>query len=294
LLYHCHKELVAFKNKEAVMSHKALGQSVVLALFVLALLGTPSTALAGGVCGGTWVADPGDTVEKLAAMCGTTTAAIYAANPGISGALTVGQVLTIPGSNYGAPSAPPADTNSPTIINYNTYNYYNYYSAPPAGGYSGKYTVQYGDTFAKIAARFGVSIQALWTANPQVKDINLVYVGQVLNVPSSSGPGSPPVSTKTPTALTYSGDIPKNAPRETITLINNANAEVYISLRTSRADGTNAIHEYPVSGTTYATIPVGWIDYVAWVGGVKYTGGFKLSEGANITITFNKSKVVVN
>jgi LysM repeat protein len=204
-------------------------------------------------------------------------------------------VVTIPGSNYGAPSTPVPDTSSPGVVNYNTYNYYNYYNYPySAPSYSGKYTVQYGDTFAKIAARFGVSINALWTANPQVKDINLVYVGQVLNVPSSSGPGSPPVSTKTPTTLTYSGDIPKNAPRETITLINNANAEVYISLRTTRADETNAIHEYPVSGKAYATIPTGWIDYVAWVGGVKYTGGFLLKEGSEHTITFQKHKVVVD
>lgn len=276
------------------MSHKTIGQGVVLLLFVLALLGTPSDALAGGVCGGTWVADPGDTVEKLATMCGTTVAAIYAANPGISGTLSAGQVVTIPGSNYGAPSTPPADTSSPTIINYNTYNYYNYYNSPPPAGTSGTYTVQYGDTFSKIASRFGVSINALWTANPHIKDINLLYVGQVLNVPGSSAPGSTPGSTKTPTALTYSGDIPKNAARETITLINNANGEAYISLRTTRADGTNAIHEYPVSGKTYAYIPTGWIDYVAWVGGVKYTGGFLLKEGTEHTITFQKNKVVVD
>ncbi|MDX1415622.1 MAG: LysM peptidoglycan-binding domain-containing protein, partial [Candidatus Promineifilaceae bacterium] len=58
---------------------------------------------------------------------------------------------------------------------------------------------------AKIANNLGVSYQALLAANPQIVDPNLIYPGQVLNVPprngateqpappgTSSGPAGPP------------------------------------------------------------------------------------------------------
>jgi LysM repeat protein len=45
------------------------------------------------------------------------------------------------------------------------------------------YTVVSGDTFSKIAAKLGVTVDALKAANPQVTNIDLINVGQVLNVP---------------------------------------------------------------------------------------------------------------
>lgn len=51
------------------------------------------------------------------------------------------------------------------------------------------YTVRSGDTMWLIAQRFGVSLDALIAANPQVKDPSLVFPGQVLCVP---GPPAPP------------------------------------------------------------------------------------------------------
>jgi LysM repeat protein len=271
------------------MSYKTFTRSVVLVLFALAALVLPLNVHAGGACGGTYTADPGDTVEKLAAMCGTSAAAIYAANPGISNVLSAGQVLTIPGSSFvtPVPSTPAPITVVPvTVNNYNYYNYYNYY---PPTSYTNTYVVQYGDTFASIAYRFGVGLHDLWAANPQIHNINLIYVGQVINVPARGTA----VSTEEATPLSYPGDIPKNASKGTVVLVNNSNSDVYISLRTARADGTNAINEYPVGGTLTAKIPSGWIDYVAWVGGVKYTGGFQLKADTQHTITFNRSKVIV-
>jgi hypothetical protein len=52
---------------------------------------------------------------------------------------------------------------------------------PPARGRT--YTVAPGDTLAGIANRLGVTLAALEAANPQVKDANLIYPGQVLTVP---------------------------------------------------------------------------------------------------------------
>ena len=45
------------------------------------------------------------------------------------------------------------------------------------------YTVVSGDTFSKIAVKLGTTVDALRAANPQVTNINLIDVGQVLNVP---------------------------------------------------------------------------------------------------------------
>ena len=61
-----------------------LARSLLTFLFLpwsFASLGSAGVARAGGVCGGTYIADSGDTVEKIASKCGTTASAIYAANP---------------------------------------------------------------------------------------------------------------------------------------------------------------------------------------------------------------------
>ena len=79
------------------MSRKLFTQVSVLVLFLLALLATPFSAQAGGVCGGTWTVAKGETLDTIAATCGTTVAAITAANPAVSGSLSVGQVITVPG-----------------------------------------------------------------------------------------------------------------------------------------------------------------------------------------------------
>jgi LysM repeat protein len=48
------------------------------------------------------------------------------------------------------------------------------------------YIVQRGDTLARIAARFGVSIAAIAQVNG-IRDINRIYVGQRLTIPTGSG-----------------------------------------------------------------------------------------------------------
>ena len=56
--------------------------------------------------------------------------------------------------------------------------------APHPPGPSGKtYVVQKGDTLFFIAKRFGVSLDALIHANPQIRDPNLIYPGDVINIP---------------------------------------------------------------------------------------------------------------
>ncbi|MBO9664706.1 phage tail tip lysozyme [Dokdonella sp.] len=53
-------------------------------------------------------------------------------------------------------------------------------AASPAGG---SYTVKSGDTLSAIAAQKGVSLAALISANPQIKNPNLIFPGQSVNIP---------------------------------------------------------------------------------------------------------------
>lgn len=72
------------------------------------------------------------------------------------------------GFNCGVvPTPPPRPTPTPT----------------PTPGFD--YIVQAGDTLFLIAARFGVTLQALLAANPQITDPNVIVPGQRIRVPSA-------------------------------------------------------------------------------------------------------------
>jgi LysM repeat protein len=303
------------------MLHKTFTQVSVFILIVLAFLAVPISANAGGTCGSTYTVQLGDTLGNVAQMCGITVYELYNANPGISGNLYTGQVLTIPnGSNYN-------DDNGYNN-NYNGYNNnpYNYNYAPTNS--NGTYVVQVGDSFSEIANRFGVSMYALWNANPYIGNIELLYPGQVLNIPSASwatpAPASPyyasqpaspwsgsqpyspwygnyppppwfavtPTPTPVPVPLSV-GNVSSGAPTANIELSNKANAQVYVSLQGTARDGTNIIREYPVSGTFDKTIPAGFYYYVAWVGGQEFSGAINLPGGSNHSLIFHSNEVDV-
>src|SRR3989304_1284351 len=60
------------------------------------------------------------------------------------------------------------------------------------------YTVQTGDTMSSIALKFGVSIDDLQAANPEISP-NAMSVGQVLNIPSNpDNPSGEPTPTPAP------------------------------------------------------------------------------------------------
>lgn len=50
----------------------------------------------------------------------------------------------------------------------------------------GTYTVVAGDTMWKIATKYGISLNTLLAANPQVVNSGLIYPGQIINIPSTS------------------------------------------------------------------------------------------------------------
>ncbi len=253
------------------MSKKTIVQSFILITILLASFAGAGNAQAWSGCGGSYVVQWGDSMAGIAATCGVSVAALYAANPWTTGYLYAGQVLAIPGGGY----TPHAQS---------------------GGYYAGTYTVKRGDTFSKIAQRYGVSVHSLWAANPYIWDINRIYPGQVLNVPGSSSSSDwfkiVPTDYEPLVERSY-GEVLPNSPTGKVKLVNIANADVYVSLQGTTNDGAEVIHEYPVDGSMTVNVPKGWYIYVAWVGGEKYSGQFKLGGNSNPTLIFYSNRVVV-
>jgi LysM repeat protein len=136
----------------------------------------------------------GDTVSGVAGRYGLSTASVLALNGlGWKSLIFPGQVLKL---TAGAAPAP-----APTT------------PAPSAGG---RYTIQKGDTITRIAARFGVSTQAVLTANG-LGWSSIIYPGQTIAIPGAAlavdnvsnvtpvTPATPPATppaTETPVAET--------------------------------------------------------------------------------------------
>ena len=257
------------------MSRKTLTQLIVIIMLLTASFATVGSAQAWSGCGNTYVIQWGDTISAVAARCGTSVSALLAANPWTNGYLYAGQVLAIPAGNY---------CNCAQNV-----------------GYTGTYVVQPGDIFSDIAQRYGVSTSQLWAANPNVWDINRIYAGQVLYVPSSSPSSSSSwfvvnsttTTTSEPLVQRSYGSVLPGTQTGSVKMTNIANGQVYVSLQGTTNDGASVINEYPVEGTMKVNVPNGWYYYVAWVGGEEHSGQFQLHGGENLTMVFYPHKVVV-
>jgi LysM repeat protein len=135
----------------------------------------PTGAAAASASSTTYVVEPGDTLNLIAARFGTTAAQLAASNglwnPNF---IYVGQVLTVPGS------APPPSTPPTTTCTY---------------------WVKRGDTLTTIALQYRTTVWALAIAN-NLANPSFIWVGQGLTIPGCSQ-GSAPVPT--PTAVPVAG-----------------------------------------------------------------------------------------
>lgn len=135
---------------------------------------------------GTYTVKWGDWLNKIAQENGVTVQAILAANPGLNPNLIYpGQVINIPAPGSSSSSSASSSASSSS-------------SSTPSGNPS-SYTVQRGDWIYALARKFNVSVAALLAANPGIH-ANLLYPGQVLNIPSDGG--TPPPD-GTPSSDTY-------------------------------------------------------------------------------------------
>ena len=117
------------------------------------------------------VVRPGDTLSFFAQVFGITVAQILAVNPGI-----VNPNQIFPGQIVNIPAAPPV--------------------GPDPGFTPAQYLVRPGDSLFSIAQQFGVGLNKLIAANPQIVNPNIISVNQVINLPVfPPAPPAPPAGT---------------------------------------------------------------------------------------------------
>ncbi len=99
---------------------------------------------------------PTDTLFSIAQRFGLTVALLLTVNPQIidPDLISASQVINLPVT---PPLPPPMNT--------------------------AQFYVSAGETLISIARRTGISLQAIIAANPQIVDPNLIFVGQIINVP---------------------------------------------------------------------------------------------------------------
>ena len=150
------------------------------------VVGTPllvaGLVTAGSPGWGLYTIRSGDTLSDIAARYDTTVARLVKVNrlPGNGNLIYAGETLKVPGAGGGS-------------------------SSSGTGGRS--HLVVRGDTLSGIAARYGVSQQALASANGIGRD-NIVMLGTTLRIPAGgSGATSRPSSSNTFAGRTYSDSV---------------------------------------------------------------------------------------
>jgi LysM repeat protein len=118
----------------------------------------------------TYIVAPGDTLKIIAARFGTTVDFLARMNSLYNYDLIyVGQSLKVPNGSSGSyPTYPTYPTPRPTPVA------------------AGTYVVQWGDTMRKIADRMNINLNDLIAVNPQLWNPNLIFVGEVINLPASA------------------------------------------------------------------------------------------------------------
>lgn len=197
---------------------KKIFQTIILLALLFASLAGPGKVEAWVGCGSTYTVQWGNTLSGIAASCGTTMDAIRLANPGLGSWVYAGQVLMLPGASWDAGGGYSVyivnhgDTLKNIAIRFGTtmdvlaslngiYNYNLIYAGQrltiPSAGYippvpppppsSGStYIIQPGETLRILAYRWGVSTYDILAVNPQITNANVIYVGQVINIPGVS------------------------------------------------------------------------------------------------------------
>jgi LysM repeat protein len=153
----------------------------------IAQAATPEGEITTAAAPSTYRVASGDTVSSIAGRYGLSTASVLALNGlGWKSTIFPGQVLKL---SSGAVAAAPVS--APVA------------AAPAASG--GRYTIVRGDTISRIASKFGVSTQAILSANG-LGWSSIIYPGQSLAIPGASTPApaapvtATPVSSVTPIA----------------------------------------------------------------------------------------------
>lgn len=138
----------------------------------IAASATPEGEISTAAAPSTYRVAGGDTVSSIAGRYGLSTASVLALNGlGWKSTIFPGQVLKLSSGAVAITAAPAA--------------------APSAS--SGRYTIVSGDTISRIASKFGVTTQAILTANG-LGWSSIIYPGQSLAIPGATTAAAAPVS----------------------------------------------------------------------------------------------------
>lgn len=134
---------------------------------------TPATPTPSGTT--VYTVKSGDTVSKIAATYGVSTASVLNLN-GLSWSSIIypKQQIKIPAGGNAAPATTPPASPAPAGT-----------SPAPATCTGVSYTIVSGDTVTKIANKFGVSVQQVLQANGLGLN-SLIFAGQALNIPGAT------------------------------------------------------------------------------------------------------------
>lgn len=93
------------------------------------------------------------------------------------------------------------------------------------------YTIQQGDTLSSLATKYGTTVAALLSANPQITNPNLIISGQSLNIPGAT-PTIPttqtnPSTSQQPTTQTQQNPTVNNNPTTTPVVNSNTISQLY-------------------------------------------------------------------
>ncbi len=164
----------------SVLALNGLGwKSLIFPGQVLKLAAGATVAPPAAQEGGRYTIVTGDTISRIAARFGVPVESLLSVNGlGWSSIIYPGQTIAIP-------SAPaPARSDDPAIETVSAVTPAPAPPAPPAA--STGYTIQSGDTISSIAARFGVTTQAVLDANG-LSASSIIYPGGTLVIPAAGG-----------------------------------------------------------------------------------------------------------
>jgi murein DD-endopeptidase MepM/ murein hydrolase activator NlpD len=140
---------------------------------------------------------PGDTLWEIARNHHMTLQQLLAANPGIENPdlIRAGQHIQIPDhrDDREVPRAPSAGSPGASGIGAE-----DNVARGATNDTRRTYTVRAGDTMSEIADRFDVSLQRLIAANPQIRNPNLIHVGQEVTIPGGAAAPAPAPSAPAP------------------------------------------------------------------------------------------------
>ena len=154
--------------------------------------------------GDTYTVRPGDTLYQIARHFQVSLNALITVNKLTNPSLIyAGQVLTLPGNSSPPPTnptpIPPAPPTAPV----------------PPTGQEKTHIVQRGEILARIASHYGVTIQALVTAN-NISNPNRIYVGQILTIPGQAAPPVQPTPLPDPPVASPEPILPAPPPEPTL------------------------------------------------------------------------------